>query len=114
MTNYNKVIKGLEYCSKGMENGLHCNDCPYWEENDNGKLTCCSETLCSDALTLLKRQSDYIAELSHAPFYVQIAQPPVIRCKECCLKDRCELYGGFKDDSDWFCADGERNFRTSK
>ena len=36
-------------------------------------------------------------------------QPEIIMCKDCKLKDRCEISGGFDGlNPDWFCADGQR------
>ena len=32
----------------------------------------------------------------------------IIGCKNCNNQYRCEMSGGFKDDPNWFCADGER------
>lgn len=54
-----KVIKGLECCSKG---GIDCREgnCPYWNHDD------CLQDIEKDALALLKEQETEIRQLKLA------------------------------------------------
>ena len=54
MADIEKVIKGLERCSK--HDGSECPHCPYF----NGE---CTDDLMSDALSLFKEQEDTIRQL---------------------------------------------------
>ena len=53
MTGREKVIKGLECCSKGCSK-----NCPYFE------IDVCNTLLASDALALLKEQQKRIEEIT--------------------------------------------------
>lgn len=54
MIDRDKVIKGLERCSK--HDGSECPQCPYF----NGE---CTDDLMADALSLLKEQSELLRKL---------------------------------------------------
>lgn len=83
MTNREKVIKGLEYCTTSND----CRPCIYWQSFDD---TGCK--VMKDALALLKEQKD------------------IVRCKDCIHTEHCEIYAGWDGKHpDWFCADGERS-----
>ena len=60
MTNMEKVIKGLECCSKLDDN---CTDCPYDYAGDGGESICLRRQLMPDALALLKEQEKIVNEL---------------------------------------------------
>ena len=53
MNDIDKVIKGLECCSKCS--GDYCRKCPYTDENE-GSAPVCTVHLAADALALLKEQ----------------------------------------------------------
>lgn len=55
MPDIKKVIKGLEtcYCPPSK-----CEDCPYYDLEDEQKCNDCNDTLCLDALALLKEQEE--------------------------------------------------------
>lgn len=53
MPDREKVIKGLECCSKLDDN---CTDCPYDYAGDGGESICLRRQLMPDALALLKEQ----------------------------------------------------------
>ena len=90
MTDIEKVIKGLEHCMRESDNLYDdpCNGCPYYVEKQPSRI--CSGELQKDCYDLLKEQ------------------PQLVRCKDCKNQYRCEMSGGFKDDLNWFCADGEK------
>lgn len=113
MTNFEKVIKGLECCKTDPSFESDCEDkrCPYKTD-----LMQCINHLCADALELLKEQ--YNCE--NCAIAIEGRQL-VVRCKDCkWYKEgydidgkwfsRCNgsvrTYGHTKPD--WFCADGER------
>lgn len=58
MSNREKIIKGLKYCT--FKNGKECLNCPYWLDND------CMTALSADALSLLKEQEAEIRQLKLA------------------------------------------------
>lgn len=62
MIDRKKVIKGLEtcYCPPAK-----CEDCPYYDLEDEQKCNDCNDTLCLDALALLKEQEPYKSEKTH-------------------------------------------------
>lgn len=130
MIDIEKVLKGLECCTKWDS----CSDCPYQTPNEYD-ISECTEPLHKDALELLKEQdrllgkqqkgidklqADY-AELRHK--FLEKTQ--IVRCKDCkhgslyCTEDVCgetliecnrpdlgdviEIHGW-----KWFCADGEK------
>ena len=35
-------------------------------------------------------------------------ESPIVRCKDCKNRAKCEIIDGYVADDDWFCADGER------
>lgn len=85
MADIEKVIKGLECCSDDTCDS----DCPYKGAID------CIESMCSDALELLK------------------SQPQIVRCKDCkyynpisgeCYRHHFVVYFS---NGNWYCADGE-------
>jgi len=95
MSDREKTIKGLEYCSELQT----CFGCPYCKGSPT-----CQDDLCKDALQLIKEQ------------------PEIIRCKDCKYIERlpwlddeafkamvCRKhnYTGMRKE-DFFCADGER------
>ena len=97
MTKLEKVIKGLECCTKTIvTHEARCTDCPY---NDGNSKHCVEQTQ-RDALELLKKQN------------------PVVLCKDCkhykvedgqCPADNTsDSYYSWTPDPNWFCADGER------
>lgn len=99
MAEREKVIKGLEICTKDipMSNAVHkddfCKECPYY----NAKYRYCWNqiVMMRDALALLKEQ------------------PEIVRCRDCkwhemqgemllCkAQDKPHTY-------DWYCADGRK------
>ena len=96
MIDREKVIKGLEicYCPPAK-----CEDCPYHDLPDEQS---CNDTLCLDALALLKEQE------------------AVVRCKDCkhwigggidekdnFIPPRCKL-NNIIAQHNWYCADGEK------
>ena len=61
-----KIIKGLEtcYCPPSK-----CEDCPYYDLEDEQKCNDCNDTLCLDALALLKEQeAEYVNNIAQQIF----------------------------------------------
>ena len=120
MNSSEKVIQGLEICSKvGWCEGD--NGCPYWREDLYGpdQFDLCKEML-SDALDLLKEQEKEISDISNK--YLDLAavaskQPEIVRCKDCKYLDpedkKCDCGHDIRwqlpRSENWYCADGERN-----
>lgn len=103
MIDREKVIKGLECCRFGDNDGIHsCAECPYQaseEEMHHLDWNCHIDDMVNDINDLLKAQD-------------------IVRCKDCKHQDPdrlndgsncyvCRKGHGWKPD-DWFCADGER------
>lgn len=114
MADIEKVIKGLECCTKfGCHHG-----CEY-KSNGYSGMTCRQE-LERDALELLKEQANAYHYLQKQFFEVQdklLSQPQIVRCKDCkyYIEPTEEEAGGclikagyFPVSENWFCADGER------
>ena len=107
MVNKEKVIKGLEICYCPPSK---CEDCPY-DGVEN-----CNDTLCLDALSILKEQDN----CENCAIAIEDRQL-VVRCKDCkhwlptdrfdhdyhSGRGQCE-WNCWVRDFDWFCADGER------
>lgn len=118
MVDSEKVIKGLEIC---YTIGETCENCPYY---DLPVEQSCNDTLCMDALELLKEQKQKISVLQKAVEQAQKTDKlldvfgknyaKIVRCKDCMYwsKDHdhnCMIkQGWFPVKPDWFCADGER------
>lgn len=94
MAELEKVIKGLNYCTRLY---LGCKKCPYFGTSTSK--ASCECQLKTDAVALLKEQ------------------PQIVRCKDCkfwdCVNDsyygKCsQVFKGKLSPFDWFCADGER------
>ena len=84
MVDRERVIKTLEFCVSTDD----CRTCEYWIERVDHDCQ-----IMKDALELLKEQ------------------PEIVRCKDCKYNDDGECIiksGWFPTESDWFCADGER------
>jgi hypothetical protein len=117
MTEMEKVIKGLEVCTRPGTRGCFYDikECPY---DENG----CRMALMRDALSLIKEQDAEISRISNA--YLELVgkaskQPNVVRCKDCkhrgdrhkCIvafvAEKQEMpYFFYDNNGKWFCADG--------
>lgn len=98
MADIEKVIKGLEHCTRPTEygkGGNFCMDCPYTEPIGFNQFKCNSQQMMKDAIELLKKQG------------------AIVRCKDCkfMIEDdvfQCGIKAGyFPVNEDWFCADGK-------
>lgn len=68
MTDFEKVIKGLECCQDC--DGYVCrNCCPYHDKNEPEDQSTCTCHLAHDALALLKAQEPMVIELKELAFY---------------------------------------------
>ena len=98
MASLEKTLKGLECCKKlSAEDPFSgCDDCPYNEISV--AVEECREALSADALKLLKEQKQ------------------IVHCKDCKHGDKCNephedywcTWHETYNNSEWFCADGER------
>ena len=109
MIDKEKSKKALECCSG---QSIRCGDCPYYPVNtDDADFVKCNDTLCADALELLKKQQHKIWELNEINEYLddvkkdqehqidvlkeQFDKGILVRCKDCkygslyCTEDVC-------------------------
>ena len=85
-----------------------CKDCDKRKGMKNGKVRFCYEI--GDAPCRAYNIGDVIDYFLDKSISPTIDAVPVIRCKDCKLKDRCEISGGFDGlNPDWFCADGTKS-----
>ena len=63
MADIEKVIKGLEHCTRPFDSGKRtdfCMGCPYWSPIGFNQFICTSQRLKKDALELLKEYKELL------------------------------------------------------
>ena len=136
MTDIEKVIKGLAYCTRPSEvgkGGNFCMDCPYTEPIGFNQFKCNGQQMMGDALVLLKEQEtvEHAKEILCANGWEKMRfpegtigkwdDPDIVRCKDCKYRSEKTYTHGITNkevfvcqindlakEPDWFCADGER------
>lgn len=119
MSDFDKVVKGLEQC--GMSSECIGRDCPYWHDVlvDAVKACNCTTELVRDALALLKEQDLDIEALKNTIQGMVEGQAiiagdrrvDVVRCKDCRQNNQCSIQFKFADadnPGNWFCAYGKK------
>lgn len=116
MAELEKVIKGLERCSKTDK--ANCEKCPYNHGEWFGQ---CTANLCSDALELLKEQYKTRLEIAHeivSGSVLMYQGKELVLCKDCKYYHKPEFGFTFGDctyasawyqtNTDDYCSKGKR------
>lgn len=118
MIDIEKVLKGLECCTK-----LGCHHGCEYKPNGYSAMTCRQE-LETDALELLKEQDRLLGKQQKGIDKLQadyallrhkfLEKTQIVRCKDCKhfepdgVYTMCYRHNGLSPNADWYCADGER------